>query len=88
MRVANPFAVGDSVVLLNLTRQLALDTEGRPLRGKVVRVWWSECHVQLNRTPDLVIAHHTRMRRCPQLAYVRPSECARPTPTGQPMGAT
>lgn len=70
---ANRFEVGDEVVVLDRTAtHMALDAEGRPLRGKVVRTSWSECHVELRRTGDVIPAPQGRLRRCPQLAYCRP----------------
>jgi hypothetical protein len=72
MMRANPFVVGDQVVLLDRTGQLRRDASDQLMRGEVVRVWWSECHVRL-RGGDVVASRHALLRRCPQLAYCRPA---------------
>lgn len=72
----SPYRAGDPVVLVDQLGALWRDGRGRPQRGLVVRVTiLGELVVQLERTGREVTVMRSLVKRCPQLAYVRPSDC-------------
>ena len=77
MSGASLFSEGDSVVLVDARGALERDGRGRPLRGVVVYISWpGQIRVCLDRTGRLVTVDQLRVRRCPELAYVRPRAVA------------
>lgn len=77
MAYRKPIEPGDSVVVLDIAGQLVRDAEQRVMRGTVMTVsFFGTAVVSLARSGRQVATGVERLRRCPELAYVRPHQLA------------